>query len=153
MALRVYDEALAMCVGLRPVVRAIARQDHLGVRVKGLPGSENKVDLVRDPADELFVLPTGADHKPQGMSVNIDDPRGAPLYNLPMALDGTSKGTLFELDLGRLPPTLRFAPLDGTHGVIAPAERMLFKDYEDALAATLGDWKVADVRKFQRQAE
>ena len=27
MALRIYDDALAMCSGLRPIVRAIARQD------------------------------------------------------------------------------------------------------------------------------
>ena len=115
------------------------RADCLGVRIP--PRAVTDVE-----PDENSQLTPG--DPPRGMSVQIDDPRGAPPHRLPPELDGNGEGTLFELDDEALPELLVLVNDHDQHGVLAPRRGCTLRAYEDALGATQTLWRATDVRRF-----
>ena len=120
--------------------KSMRSPNHLGVRVKGDgPFEVHDIEVI-----DGHVEPTH-----QGMSVQIDDPRGAPLHRLPRELGGASSGVLYEMHEDELPVELRLEPDRETHGVLRPSRRCTLDEYENALNATRSRWRKSDVTRFQ----
>lgn len=81
----------------------------------------------------------------EGLSVQIDDPTGAPPFRLPRALGGTSEATLFELDEDDLPELLELVADHDSHGVIRPRRPCSLEEYEAALSESRSKWRITDV--------
>jgi hypothetical protein len=80
-----------------------------------------------------------------GMSVSPPPPENLPEQLRPPRFGGYGKDPLFELDTDELPPELRYRPdpkNPAGHGFIEPAEEMSFEDYERAIHATRGLWRL-----------
>lgn len=116
--------------------------DRLGVRIEARP-PRGRIDLVVGADGTIRLGP-----RPQGMSVQIDDPRGAQPHRLPEACGGTSQDTLFELDEADLPELLAVCPDHDRHAVIGPRRDCSLVDYEAALNGTQTLWRKTDVGQF-----
>ena len=118
--------------------------DKLGVRIEA-PRPRGKPDMT--VGDDGRVRPG---LKPEGMSVQIDDPRDAMPHRLPPELGGSSRGVLYELDEAKLPVLLEVRSDHGHHAVIRPRRECSLAEYEEALSSTQSAWRPTDVTRFPR---
>jgi hypothetical protein len=99
---------------------------------------------VRVDTEPQDVHPDGAgDVSPgEGMSVAPDDPMLLDQHRRPGRFGGTGKDPVWEIVDESLNEDLDYIPDRPDHGMIGPAAKMPLLRYEDALAATVDDWKL-----------
>ena len=109
---------------LMPEVANTARS--LGVRVPA-DISVDSAGMVRPGTEGMSVAPTARDLVPHRR------PRELP--------GGTGKDPVWEIDVNRLGPSLRYVPDSPRHGTIQPARSMTLETYRQALANTRSLWR------------
>lgn len=81
-----------------------------------------------------------------GMSVTPHSPEGLPFFRRPAGYGGTGKDPLWVIESGALGEGLIYRPDDSspdTHGFVEPSTRMRLDEFEDLLASTRHDWRLA----------
>jgi len=92
---------------------------------------------------------------PEGMSIQINDPRSAPPHRRPKALRGIAKGDLWEIDEVCVPALLMVVP-DGRrmnaqhgHAVLEAKKSCTIHEYKQAIAQSQPAWRKTDVSRFR----
>lgn len=75
-----------------------------------------------------------------GMSVTPDTPFNLHNLHKPPELGGEGSYPVWEMDVLKIGPLLRYRETSGTHGLLEPAHRMPIKEFQGALAATRDHW-------------
>ncbi len=75
-----------------------------------------------------------------GMSVAPNTPYNLPRHRRPPAWGGTGKDPVWSIGANNLPRGLRYRADSSTHGLIEPASRMRFTDFQFLLWLTQGSW-------------
>lgn len=82
-----------------------------------------------------------------GVSVSPHSYGRLPPHRRPPELGGSGKDPVWSIDAADLPSNLRYRPDNddpGAHGTIEPGSRMTFDEYQAALAATRGLWRLVE---------
>jgi hypothetical protein len=102
-------------------------------------GARPGIDIPVDDEEEVEPF-TG------GMSVSPDSPDHLPAHRRPPSHGGTGLDPVWELASEDLVDGLVYRPDDArpeAHGFVEPAWRMRFDEYNDLLALTRADWRLA----------
>jgi hypothetical protein len=124
-----------------PLYRAMTEEDGapaLGASARKL-GARLDIDIEPDGAG--LVHPDAG-----GMSVSPESPRNLPRHRRPPEWGGNGADPVWEISSQSLGPELTYRAdpdLPDEHGFIEPIEPMSFDEYQDALAATRNDWRLA----------
>jgi hypothetical protein len=113
----------------------------LGVRLPGADTVDVHPDADRNVAPEH-------DGVAQGMSVTTGDPRRAQPHQIPVAMGGSARCPMFELDEAAIADPLELFRDAPNHAVIRPVRTMSLEEYDRALEATRPHWRKTNVTQF-----
>src|SRR4051812_28962075 len=118
-------------------MRADGQRPEQGVTGQHL-GARLAIDIC--PIEGFVVPRTG------GMSVTPEDPMLLPARLRPASLGGTGITPLFVIHTDRLPDRLKYRPDSerSDHGLLEPARKMAFDEYQGAVWSTRDSWELIE---------